>query len=84
MFIPKYNLITCPKCKAQYTVQEIFTPDIVVSKCKDIIKTPDGELVGCNGIEEPFEEEYACDFCYTRFKIKGNFVWNTEIIVEEE
>ena len=64
----------CPKCGAEYLPCEIFLPDYLLGKAKDIIKDEDGKILDFGGLEPDLSEKFECEYCKTSLKISAR-VW---------
>lgn len=85
MNTPKTNLIKCPNCNAQYLAQEIFVKKALTGTAKNIVKTPEGIIIGFTGDDIDLTESFICDFCNNPFNVRGNFIWDIDknITLEE-
>lgn len=74
------KFIECPNCKCQYAIQEIYHPDYLLGRPKNIIRDENGQVELFEGTEQDLVEEYTCDKCNTTFKIKADIKFETEIL----
>ena len=66
----KDTIIKCPYCGWEYLPAEIFYPQYILGKPKDIEKTVNGIIVDYYGHSPELEETYKCDNCLNVFKTK--------------
>ena len=78
--IPK---VICPICGQEYLPSEIFNPDAVFGKQRDITKSDSGEIRFYLGDDPDLEEEFICDNCNTKLKINMIMTFNVEPFKEE-
>ena len=71
----KLDIITCPKCSAEYLPAEIYLPTSFVGNPRYITKDYKGSLLDFSGESMDLKEKYICDKCNTAFKVfaKVNF-----------
>ena len=63
--------ITCPYCKAEYTLDEIYIGKYITGHSKDIIKDPTGKIIATTWVEEPdITESFKCDYCNKEFEVE--------------
>ena len=74
------NVIICPKCKAEYTMSEIFLPKEFLGKSEIVSRDEENKIIFVTGKEEDLSETYKCDFCDTLFKVDTNIKFNTSVI----
>ena len=58
--------IVCPKCGAEYLLEEIFMSDDIIGS-RMVIKDSKGKIVHIEGTEPDLSAEYVCDYCDTKF-----------------
>ena len=75
--------VVCPICNESYLPSEIFDPEAVFGKQYDIVKSENGEIKFYLGDDPDLEEEYICDNCGTKLKIRMNMSFNVEPAVKE-
>jgi hypothetical protein len=65
-------IVKCPKCNAEYFLEELFIPDEVIGKHKDVVKDLKGKIVYSKEVSESSEicDDYICDYCGANFKYK--------------
>jgi len=78
----KIPLITCPVCGQTYVPGEIFMPESFFGNQKEIIKNEQGKIEFYTGDDMDLEEEYVCDSCMTKLKIKANLTF--DVVPEEK
>lgn len=76
--------IICPQCGAEYHPAEIFIPDYILGKPKDIIKDENKRIISVNGLEQDLEETYICDKCNTKFKVLTKLDFTTKVVPKLE
>ena len=63
--------ITCPYCKAEYTLDESYIGKYITGHSKDIIKDPTGKIIATTWTEEPdITESFKCDYCNKEFEVE--------------
>lgn len=75
----KSTIIKCPKCGREYLAGEIFIPKYFVGQPKDVIKGFEGNILTYEGEDMDLTEEYICDGCNTKFLIKAQVNFKTEL-----
>ena len=79
------DIITCPKCKAQYLLGEIFIPECVIGQPKNIKKDEKGKLEFYSGVHSDNVEYYKCDYCDNTFKVTVDLQTKVEMnTIKEE
>lgn len=68
--------IKCPDCGAEYLPAEIFYPDDLIGKPKDIEKDVYGKLLYFAGSDSCLEEKYCCDYCGRVMTVSANLSFN--------
>ncbi len=74
----KKPIIKCPKCNAEYMAAEIFLPDSFLGKPFNIVKGVQHNVLGYDGEDMDLEEEYQCDYCNCKFKVKATVAFKAE------
>lgn len=74
-----YQKIICPKCGYEYTISEIFIPQYLLGKPRNIIRDDLGRIEVYDGIEQDLTEEYTCDKCNTTFNVNATITFETTI-----
>jgi len=74
----KRTIIKCPHCGAEYLAGEIFLPNSFVGQPTNIIKGRDNNILSYEGSDMDLEEQYQCDFCNTKFKVKATITFKTD------
>lgn len=81
----KDNLyIKCPKCGREYTINEIFMDEDFLGTQHHIIKDEEGKIIGFDGEEPLFEEEFECDECNTKMHLKANVTIKVDSVQVED
>lgn len=75
----EYSKIKCPQCGAEYLPEEIFYPDSVFNKVK-VVRDENNKIIYVNGESFVLEEEFECEYCSCKFKVKGKTVFESEKI----
>ena len=75
----EFNVIKCPKCEAEYLPGEIFYPKHFLGQPSDVERDALGKIIYANGAQQQLEESYVCDKCNTKFIVKANITYNTQI-----
>lgn len=58
------NLVKCPDCGREYTLDEIFIPNSLVGKTKEVMRTTEGKIDYIQYEVTPdLDEKYICDKC---------------------
>ena len=70
------NTIKCPNCDTEYLPAEIFYPDDLIGKPKDIEKDVYGKLLYFAGSDSCLEEKYYCDYCGRVMTVSANLSFN--------
>lgn len=65
------QIITCPKCGAQYLPSEIFMPRSFIGEPKDIEKDCYGKIVYYAGTDMNLKESYLCDYCGHNIRVEA-------------
>lgn len=75
----KLITIKCPQCGCEYLPAEIYVPEALIGRPKYIERDIDGRILNCYGKMFDPNEEYICDKCNTKFKIKADVKFKTYI-----
>lgn len=76
----KVDIISCPKCGAEYLANEIYIPKNFFGNVKTVDRDPEShKILAYYGDLINTKEHYICDFCNTPFNINANIVFNTDI-----
>ena len=74
----KINTIICPYCDREYTPDEIYIPDIILGKTKEVLRNSDGSIDIIEYEKAPdLVENYVCDKCGKPFIVKANIEFTT-------
>jgi len=82
--------IVCPKCGAEYLLEEIFMSDDLIGN-RNAIKDSKGKIILIEGVEPDLSAEYICDYCDTKFIVTASIntitqfsedLWDEEYSVE--
>ena len=83
---PREGRIVCPFCGATYLPAEVFSPGELEGKPDSIVKDALGTILYSDyveGEEACPEEEYVCDVCGRRLRIKPRMTFEVEEAPEE-
>lgn len=69
--------IVCPHCGCEYLPSEIFIPDTLLGKPKQIVKNVNGEIQYYDGIMPDNNESYVCDNCGKKFNVVAHVSYTT-------
>jgi hypothetical protein len=72
-----FIVIKCSKCGYEYLPAEIFFPDVLLGKPKDIIRDEDGVIEFFNGDSMNLHEEFECENCNTTFDVDATISFST-------
>mgnify|MGYP006988847762 CR=1 FL=1 len=72
-------VVKCPVCGTNYLPSEIFMPDSFFGKQRDITRNASGEIEFYLGDDPDYEEEFVCESCLTKLKIRANLNFNVEV-----
>ena len=61
--------IKCPNCQAEYLPAEIFIPDALLGRPREIDKDANGKILEYFGTNMDLMETYRCDFCNRKFEV---------------
>lgn len=75
----KLDNISCPKCGYEYLPVEIFIPDSFFGKPYDILRDDNGKILSVVGNESAIFDEYICDKCNTKFRVRAKVTFATDI-----
>ena len=75
----RIDIISCPKCGAEYLAREIYIPDAFFGKDTDIEKDYTTHRI-LHDLGRPLNlnESYICDYCNTPFIVKAYIRFNVE------
>lgn len=62
--------IKCPHCQAEYLPAEIFLPNSLLGKPREIEKDANGQIIQYLGTNMDPIESYRCDFCNRKFNVE--------------
>lgn len=79
--ISKYIIVKCPKCGYEYIASEIFYPEDILGKVKNVVRDDSGKIIFIEGDYPELIEEWQCDKCDTNFKVKLSIT--SEIIYDK-
>lgn len=71
------EIISCPKCGAEYLPCEVFYPKSFLGNAHNIVKGHRGEILSFDGDNMDLSETYVCDFCGTKFKATAKVTFST-------
>lgn len=76
----RYDIISCPKCGAEYTAGELFIPNVFLGKPEMLDKdSVTHRIISDFGKPMNTNENYICDYCDTPFKISCKVYFSTSI-----
>ena len=76
-------IIKCPVCGHEYMPSEIFYPDEVFGKQYDITKDDSGCIKFYLGDDPNLDEEFICDSCNSKLKIKMRMSFDVESVKDD-
>lgn len=71
-------VIKCPVCGEEYMIGDVFMPNKFFGRQTEIVKKPSGEIDYYLGEDPDLNEEFICENCLTKLKIKANITFNIE------
>lgn len=75
----KEKVIRCPQCNYEYLPAEIYMPNSLLGKPRNISKEHmTGRILEYMGNSMNPVETYICDNCNTEFKVIANINFNTQ------
>lgn len=77
------ELIKCPYCECEYAAGEIFIPEYVIGKPEDIERDMNGKIVYADGLESDLDEEFICNKCGKKFKVKANISYKSKKVEDD-
>lgn len=80
----KFTTIKCPKCGYEYLPAEIFYPNSLLGKPKNIVRDDSGKIIYFDGESMNATEEYTCDKCECTFNVFGRFEFESSVNVEHD
>lgn len=76
----RIDIITCPKCGAEYTAGEIYLPQVFLGVPNDVEREGTTKTILSDfGTPMNTNERYICDYCNTPFKVKAYVRFSTEV-----
>lgn len=69
--------IKCPKCNYEYLPAEIFYPDSLLGKPKDIIRADSGKIEFFSGDDADLREDFTCDNCGAHFVVVADITFTS-------
>ena len=75
----KLAYIKCPVCGYEYTPSQIFIPNALLGKTKEVLRDNQGNIEKVLGEEPDLSEYYYCDNCNTGFIVTANIKFNTKV-----
>lgn len=66
------NIIKCPHCQAEYLPAEIFLPNSLLGRPRDIHKDLNGKIIEYLGTDMDLSESYRCDYCDRKFTVNAH------------
>lgn len=76
----KSTTIKCPNCECEYLPGEIYLPDYFLGQPTNVIRGFENNVLAYDGQPMDLEEEYTCDKCGKKFKVKATVTFKTEIV----
>lgn len=73
-----FTTIKCPKCNYEYLPAEIFFPQTLLGKPKDIFRDDNGSIEFYSGDSMNWHEEFECEQCGTSFEIDADVAFTTK------
>lgn len=74
--IEKY-VIKCCHCGAEYLPAEIYLPDSLLGRPRNIEKDLNGKIISYFGSNMNVTESYRCDYCQRKFSVDANIKFYT-------
>lgn len=78
-----YIIISCPVCGEQYLPSEIFFPDDLIGKPKEIFKDTSGKLDFYTGEDQNYDQYYVCDHCGSKLHIHASVKYDVNVIPDD-
>ena len=66
-----FTVIKCPKCGCEYLPAEIFFPDTLLGKPRDVIRDDNGTIEYYGGDSLNLKEEFECEQCGIHFNVSA-------------
>ena len=79
-----YNVITCPCCGQEFLPAEIFYPDDLIGKPKEIYKTSSGKIDFYTGEDQCYNELYICDNCRNLLHVHADVKYTVNVVKDDE
>ena len=73
----KKELIICPKCGREHMPAEIYYPKDFFGYQTNIIRLGN-KIISFDGPDMDLTEEYTCEECNTKFRVKATISFETE------
>lgn len=81
----KINVIRCPHCGTEYHPSEIFIPEYLIGRPKDIEKNYLGKIVNIEMALKPdLKEEFTCEKCFQKLNISAHIRYDVSIKTYED
>lgn len=80
MIDKKLPLITCPVCGREYMPGEIYLPKSFFGKQTEVVRNNEGKIEFFLGDDMDLWEEFVCEDCLTKMKIKANLTFEVTAI----
>ena len=69
------HIIRCPYCEYEYVPSEIYLPNSLLGKPRNIYKDLDGKIDSVDSTPN-LNETYCCDNCNKHFKVSASIKFN--------
>lgn len=73
------SIIKCPHCGYEYLAAEIFYPDDLLGRPKDIVRMPDGRIDFYDGEMPNMCQTYTCDNCGKVLSVTAALKFTAEV-----
>lgn len=73
-----FTVIKCPKCGYEYLPAEIFFPNTLLGKPKNIIRDDAGKIEYFSGDSLNLLEEFECENCGIEFEVLATMTFSTK------
>lgn len=77
----KNKKIICPTCGHEYHIAEIYYGDKLLGRPLNIIKDENGKILGFEGSDANYSEQYICDNCDSRFEVTASITYETKEVI---
>lgn len=67
----------CPSCGYEYLPAEVFIPDSLLGKPKDIERSIEGKILLHDGYDQEPEETFTCEHCGKPFRVVAHMSFET-------